>query len=78
MLKSNNGEIHIQGTKLDLMAEFSQLVERLVNQHVFDEDDIQMCLEMAKKSDDEKKAEIEKFENTLGKEALDFITHLFD
>ena len=76
MLKSNQGEIRIQGTKLDLLAEFSMLVTHLLNQHVFDDDDIQLCLETAKKSDAEKQAKVDEIEQNVGKDVMEFIMHL--
>ena len=53
MLRSDNGTVEIRGRKLELMAEFSSLVNRLIKSGTMDADEIDMCVDLAKKSDKE-------------------------
>lgn len=55
MLMSDRGVVGINGRKLDLMAEFSQLVNKLIECDAFDKDDIDMCIRFAYLSDEERK-----------------------
>lgn len=63
MLVVNESTVAIRGRKLDLMAEFTALVHHLLNEDTFSEEDIDMCIKTAKKSDEEVEKE--------AKEALD-------
>lgn len=53
MLKSNGGEIEINGRKIDLMSEFAQLTHQLIYKGVFTDEDIAKCIDIAKKSDED-------------------------
>lgn len=60
MLRSDDGTVEIRGRKLELMAEFSTLVNRLIKADVMDADEIDMCVDMAKKSDKELSEAVDK------------------
>ena len=58
MLGINEGIIAVKGRKLDLMAEFTGLVHYLLTENCFSEEDLDMCIKTAKKSDEEVEKEI--------------------
>ena len=71
MLKVNNGEVVIQGSKIALMAEYTHLTHQLIECKAFDVSEIEECVRIAKKPEAEVEAE--------AKEAvLNFINKLFD
>ena len=57
MLKVNNGEVVIQGRKIDLMAEFTHLTHQLMECKAFDASEIDACVQLAKKPKDEVETE---------------------
>ena len=65
MLMSNGGVVKISGRKIDLMAEFSQLVNKLIEGDAFDKDDVARCIEIAYMSEEERMDERKKVEKKL-------------
>ena len=60
MIKVNKGKVEVEGIKIDLMAEFTTIVNLLVSKGTFTKEDVEMCIEIAYKSDEEINKEIER------------------
>lgn len=70
MLMSNSGVVKVSGRKVDLMAEFSQLVSKLIECDAFDKDDVAHCIEIAYMSDEERMEKMREAEKELIEEIL--------
>ena len=77
MLRADSGTVEIEGRKLQLMSEFTQMVNRLMKCGAFTEDDIDLCIKTAKKSDEELAAEARELTDKYGLDA-DMIKTLMD
>ena len=53
MLKIDNGLVAVKGTKIDLLAEYTTLTHRLLVENTFTLADLDCCIELAKKSEDD-------------------------
>ena len=53
MLKVDNHTIIVNGSKLDLLAEFTALVHNLAEKKVFSKEDIELCVEIGLKPVDD-------------------------
>ena len=53
MIRVNSKEVEFRGTKLNLMAEFTGLVNHLISSDSFTKDDIDLCVETAMLSREE-------------------------
>ena len=73
MLKVDEGNISIRGRKIDLLAEFAQLVNHLRVKEIFSDEDIKMCIEVASMTEDELTAKTEEMENKAMSHFLDDI-----
>ena len=60
MLSVSEGTVKIRGMKIDLMAEFTQLAHHLIATGAFTEQDITLCIDTAKMSEEEIQANTEK------------------
>lgn len=65
MLMSNGGVVKVSGRKIDLMAEFSQLVNKLIECDAFDKNDVDFCIKIAYMSEEERMEEGKKVEKKL-------------
>lgn len=65
MLKINEGAISIRGRKIDLLAEFAQLVNHLRVKEIFSDEDIKMCIEVASMTEEEISAKVEEMEKDV-------------
>ena len=65
MLFINEDIIAVKGRKLNLMAEFTGLVHHLLTENTFSEEDLDMCIKTAKKSDEEVETEASEALNKL-------------
>ena len=63
MLQINGGVSRISGRKIDLLAEFAQLVHHLREKEIFSDEDIKMCIEIAFMTEDELAAKTKEMEN---------------
>lgn len=78
MLQTNGGVIRISGRKIDLLAEFTQLVNHLRVKEIFSEEDIKMCMEFASMTEDELTAKTEELENKAMSHFLDDLRKCLD
>lgn len=78
MLKVDSGCITIKGRKIDLLAEFAQLVNHLRVKEIFSDEDIKMCIEVASMTEDELVAKTEEMENKAMSYFLDDIRKCLD
>lgn len=46
----NTGALEFKGTKLDLMAELTGVINALLDANLFTVDEVEMCVETAKKT----------------------------
>lgn len=53
MIKVDFGSIEYKGSKVRLMAEFTTIINQFLKEGVIDNDDLNECIKLAKKSDDE-------------------------
>lgn len=58
MLKSNKGMTEIEGSKINLLAEYAVLTRSLLQKEIFSVDDINECIKLAQMSDEELNKEI--------------------
>lgn len=65
MLQINGGVIRISGRKIDLLAEFAQLVNHLRERKIFSDEDIKLCLEVASMTKEEISAKTEEMEKDV-------------
>lgn len=71
MIKVGNGVLEISGTTIDILAELTSVMHELVvNMEVISKDDLDMCVKLAVKSDEEV--------NKEANECLQKILSLFD
>lgn len=70
MLMSNSGVVKVSGRKIDLMAEFSQLVSKLIECDALDKDEVNQCIEIAYMSDEERIEKVKEAEKKLIEEIL--------
>lgn len=68
MLKSENGYVQIKGSKIGVMAEFTQLVKQLLEPNNLTLDDINLCIETAQKTEEDLDKELKKMKETLSTE----------
>lgn len=73
MLYINGGVSRISGRKVDLLAEFAQLVNHLRVKKIFSDDDIKLCIEVASMTEDELTAKTEEMKNKAMSHFLDDI-----
>ena len=60
MIKSEKGEVTIKGTKLDIMAELTCIMQRLIETGIMTDDEIVHALTVATMSESERKDAIKK------------------
>lgn len=65
MLHINDRVIGIKGRKIDLLAEFAQLVHHLREKEIFSDEDIKMCIEVASMTEEEISAKTEEMEKDV-------------
>ena len=53
MIKVDKGLVCYEGTKVDILAELTHLINRIVKSGKFTKEDIRLCVDTAFKSDDE-------------------------
>ena len=53
MLKSSKGMTEIEGSKINLFAEYAVLTRSLLQKEIFNMDDINECIKLAQMSDEE-------------------------
>lgn len=53
MIKVDFGSIEYKCSKVRLMAEFTTIINQFLKEGVIDNDDLNECIKLAKKSDDE-------------------------
>lgn len=53
MIKVDFGSIEYEGSKVCLMAEFTTIINQFLKEGIIDNDDLNECIKLAKKSDDE-------------------------
>lgn len=73
MLKVDGSVTAIRGRKIDLLAEFAQLVNHLRVKEIFSDEDIKMCIEIASMTEDELTAKTKEMENKVMSHFLDDI-----
>lgn len=78
MLHINGRVIGIRGRKIELLAEFAQLVNHLRVKEIFSEEDINMCLEVASMTEDELAAKTKELENKAMSHLLDDVREFLD
>ena len=78
MLQINGGVIRISGRKIDLLAEFTQLVNHLRVKEIFSEEDIKMCMEVASMTEDELTAKTKEMENKAMSHILNDVREFLD
>lgn len=78
MLKVDEGAISIRGRKIDLLAEFAQLVNHLRVREIFSDEDIKMCIEVASMTEYELAAKTEEMQNKAMSHLLNDIREFLD
>lgn len=88
MLKVSKSSVDVSGVKIDLMAEFTLLTHSLIENGAFTEEDLDMCINTAKKSSEDVAREakeaaekLQKLQNAVddedGSSLLDLLMSLF-
>lgn len=73
MISCDKGQIKIEGRKTSIMAELTRLVHALIEddgEQVLTEEEVDMCIDMAKKSDEEIDEDTESMINKMSLEQL--------
>lgn len=65
MLNVDGQGVEIKGKRIDLMAEYTSLTNSLIKMGVLDDDDLKLCIELAKKSEEELAENAEKAEKWI-------------
>lgn len=79
MLYIDSSVSKISGRKIDLLAEFAQLVNHLRVKEIFSDEDIKMCIEIASMTEEEILAKTEEVEkDVMSKFLSDFREFLDD
>ena len=71
MIKVDKEAVRVSGTKLVVEAEFSYLVHSLINEGIFDKDEIMSSVEIGCMTDEEREKEIKEFKEKFEKFAED-------
>lgn len=67
MIKVDKENVRVSGSKLVVSAEFSYLVHSLINEGIFDKDEIVSSVEIGCMTDEEREEEIKKFKERFEK-----------
>lgn len=67
MIKVEKEAVRVSGTKLVVAAEFSYLVHSLINEGIFDKDEIMSSVEIGCMTDEEREKEIKEFKEKFEK-----------
>lgn len=73
MISCDKGQIKIEGCKTSIMVELTSLVHALIEddgEQVLTEEEVDMCIDMAKKSDEEIDEDMESTINKMSPEQL--------
>ena len=67
MIKVDKEQIRVSGSKLVVKAEFSYLIHSLINEGIFDKDEIMSSVEIGCMTDEEREKEIIEFKERFEK-----------
>ena len=67
MIEVNKEKVRVSGERLIVKAEFSYLVHSLINEGIFDKDEIMSSVEIGCMTDEEREEEIKKFKERVEK-----------
>ena len=71
MIKVDKEKVRVSGERLIVKAEFSYLVHSLINEGIFDKDEIMSSVAIGCMTDEERMEEIKKFKESIEKFAED-------